>query len=238
MTFGYVCEIAATSVIVGLVEDYSQSTSLHFPMPFTRTPHWLRNTLVTNEVLPGLYICADLRAPSFYRLYLLWLPWIVYDGALCLLALWCAVGCWRSGRGLGRTDGACIQDSLVAGNASYFFLYAFVPRLDRRVIPTSLFQQPCTGVRRQRRHGTISRGTSSSPLRVTTALLTRDRATQIAWSAVAEGYPAAMEVMVGCRLILHLRTLLVRNADRKRCEIIESDAPWVVRCRPLSTVLA
>lgn len=157
MTFGYLCEIAATTVIIGLVEEYSQSTSIRFP----RRSRSLfgKKTIVTNEVLPGLYVCADVRAPSFYRLYLLWLPLIVYDGALCLLALWHA---WISGYRVGRTDGACIQDGLVAGNASYFFWYAFVPTLGR-VIPdvVALFRQLLTGMRRQHRHRTMSRGTSS-----------------------------------------------------------------------------
>ena len=85
-----------------------------------------------------------------------------------------------SGYRVGRTDGAFIQDGLVAGNLSYFFWYAFVPRLDRgacssrRVSPPP-FQQPRTGVHRQHRHRTMSRGTPPSPLRVTiNTFLTRD----------------------------------------------------------------
>ena len=86
------------------------------------------NTVV-NEIQPGLYICADTNAPSFYRQYIIWLPVIVFDGVLCLLAVWNGVNHWMSGYRPKRIDGVYIADALIKGNAIYCVWYALSPLL-------------------------------------------------------------------------------------------------------------
>lgn len=78
---------------------------------------------VTNEILIGLYICANTQAPSFYHQYVLWLPVVVYDGLLCLLAVRRGVSSWMSGYRAKRLDGVYITDILVKDNVGYFVWY-------------------------------------------------------------------------------------------------------------------
>lgn len=51
---------------------------------------------------------------------------------------------------------------------------------------------------------------------------------------VSEGYPGAMEPLIGCRLILNLRASLAQNLEE---EDMESDAPWAVVVPPSTTLL-
>lgn len=83
---------------------------------------FMRKQPPTRLFTMGLYVCANEDGPPFYRSYGFWLPVTVYDGILCLLALWYGVGIWMSGRRLNRMNGVYISDSLVKGNAGYFFL--------------------------------------------------------------------------------------------------------------------
>ncbi|KAH0828772.1 hypothetical protein J3R83DRAFT_3210 [Lanmaoa asiatica] len=120
MIFGYVSEIAAMSTILGFV-DYSRST---FAFPLNNSRSCIRGLpvseiLVPNEIMTGLYICS-VDLPSFFRLYIFWLPVLVYDTGLCLLALWYGISVWMSGYRARRMDGAYIADVLLKGSAGYF----------------------------------------------------------------------------------------------------------------------
>ena len=130
--FGYLCEIAAVSTIMGYVSADAQSTS-YVSLTNSRiaglNTHTYIQTPVTNEILKGLYICADVRIPSFGQTYVLWVPVIVYDTILCLLVVWPCVRTWISAyrrAGARWTDSVrtiTITDELVAGNAGNFFGY-------------------------------------------------------------------------------------------------------------------
>ena len=74
------------------------------------------------DEIMGLYICADVRHPSFYELYVSWLPVIVYDTMLCLLALWHGIRNWLEYR-IRRMDGVNIADAVIKGNVRYFLWY-------------------------------------------------------------------------------------------------------------------
>ena len=77
----------------------------------------------------GLYICADTQALSLYPPYVVRLPVVVYDGILCLLAVWRGVRIWMSGYRANRLDGVHIAEILVQDNAGYFVWYACSHRL-------------------------------------------------------------------------------------------------------------
>ncbi|KAF8125424.1 hypothetical protein EV363DRAFT_630127 [Boletus edulis] len=164
--FGYGCEIAAMLTISGYL--YS-------------------DLAITNEILPGLYICADTQAPSFYEPYVIWLPVIVYDGILCLLALWHGIRTWMSDR-TKRLDGVYIADVLIKDNVGYFLCILLT-------CIVSVVIAQCLGLR---------------------------------WKEVSEEFPAPMEVVIGCRLILNLRSAFVRDTEQNHSD----DAPWVVRRLP------
>lgn len=118
--------------------------------------------IVTNEIETGLYICADTQAPSFYHQYIIWLPVIVFDGVLCVLALWYGISHWMSGYRAMRIDGVYIADALIKGHATYFFWYALSPLL--RYPNRSIFlRQHNTGVYRQHRYRAIFWSTYSPP---------------------------------------------------------------------------
>ena len=80
--------------------------------------------VVTNETLPGLHICANTQGPSFFQPYILWLPVVVYDGILCLLAAWRGIRSWMEGYRFRRLNGVYIADVLVKDNVGYFLWYA------------------------------------------------------------------------------------------------------------------
>ena len=89
--------------------------------------HYRFGNIATNEFQIGLYICADIDGPSFYQPYVIWLPVVVYDGILGLLAIWCGVSIWMAGYRAKRMDGVHIADVLVKGNVGYFVWYACSP---------------------------------------------------------------------------------------------------------------
>lgn len=127
LIFGYVCEVAALSTITSLIDADSQSTPLCFlpaSIHANGCMRYLFGNIVTNEILMGLYICADMDAPSFYRPYVIWLPIVVCDGILCLLAVWYGVSVWMAGYRAKRSDGVRIADVLVRGGVGYFVWYA------------------------------------------------------------------------------------------------------------------
>lgn len=133
MIFGFVCEIVAVMTIVGFAIADLRSTSVRYTPIFHQPIHVydsiadLFGNAVTNEIMAGFYICVDLGGPSLYHSYGIWLPIIVYDGILFLLALWKSVSSWISGDRARQINGARITDALVKGNASYFFRYARSP---------------------------------------------------------------------------------------------------------------
>ncbi|KAF8121058.1 hypothetical protein EV363DRAFT_1366785 [Boletus edulis] len=153
MIFGYGCEIAAVLTISGYL--YSDLAT-------------------TNEILSGLYICADTQAPSFYRPYVIWLPVVVYDSILCLLALWHGIRTWMSGYRTKQLDGVYIADVLIKDNVGYFLciLLAYI---------VSVVIAQCLGLR---------------------------------WTEISEEFPAPMEIVIGCRLILNLRSAFVQDTEQ------------------------
>jgi len=171
MTLGYVCEIAAMLTIFVLLDAGSQ---------------------ITNEIMNGLYICADLEAPSFYRQYVIWLPVVAYDGILFLLAARRGVSIWMSGYRAKRVDGVYIADVLVKDNVGYFVCILLIC-----IISVVIAQ--CLG---------------------------------IVWTMVSEEFPAPMEVVIGCRLILNLRSSLVQGRETEY-RPFRADAPWIA-LNPLS----
>jgi len=146
MVFLCVCEFAAMVTIIGFLDAYWQ---------------------ITNEILTS-YICADIDGPSFFQMYMYWLPVIVCHTVLCLLALWRGVrNCMRESRihGMNR---ARLADILVKGNTTHYLC----------VILTSLTN--------------IIIGQYLGPT----------------WVTVSEAFPAPIHVVIGCRLILNLRSAL------------------------------
>ncbi|KAG8221435.1 hypothetical protein J3R82DRAFT_1626 [Butyriboletus roseoflavus] len=105
--FCYFCGVAALSTIMGLVNA---------------------DTEIVNESV-GLYICADLRSPSFYQTYIFWVPVIGYDSILFMFALWHCIRTWVSTyrraetRWKGSVRALTITDVLIAGNVGYFLGY-------------------------------------------------------------------------------------------------------------------
>ncbi|KAN0082450.1 hypothetical protein V8E55_008245 [Tylopilus felleus] len=172
MIFGYICEIAAMVIILGLLDADSQ---------------------ITNEILPGLHICANIDGPSFYQPYVLWLPVVVYDGILCLLAAWRGIRSWMQGYRAKRVDGVYIADVLVKDNVGYFLCILLICIVSA----------------------------------VTAQIFGR------LWMEVSEEFPAPMEVVVGCRLILNLRSCLIQDIE-KEDHYFRDDAPWSV-LHPLSS---
>lgn len=83
MVSSYVCEIAAVLTIWGFLNAGAQRTSFSI-----HTGSRIHRDLVTNNISPTSYICANAHDPSFYRPYVFWLLIVVYDSILCLLALW------------------------------------------------------------------------------------------------------------------------------------------------------
>ncbi|KAH0828765.1 hypothetical protein J3R83DRAFT_3201, partial [Lanmaoa asiatica] len=167
MIFGYVCEVAAISTILGFIDD----------------------SRITNEIVAGLYICT-VDGPSFFRLYIFWLPVLVYDTGLCLLALWYGISIWMSGYRARRMDGVYIADVLVKGNAGYFFCIILMCLVN--IVIGQYLGLP--------------------------------------WTKVSEEFPAPMEVVIGCRLILTLRSALVQDTIEEG-----DDAPWMVHVPPVNT---
>jgi len=171
MIFGYVCEIVAMAVIMGYLAEYAK---------------------ITNNLLGALYICGDVKAPSFYRAYVIWLPVLVYDGLLCLLALWSGIDHWRSGHCAERLHLRCIADTLVVGNVAYFFSIIL---------------------------GTVIASVLGQYFGVT-------------WAIVSQGFPAPVETMAGCRLILSLRVTFLHDKRKEHSELV-SDAFTPYAMRPL-----
>jgi len=164
MILGYVCEIAAVTTVMGFVDAYAQTT---------------------NTILEGLYICADVRGPSFYQEYLFWLPFIVYDGMLCMLALWHGISSRMSGYHAKWKTGIYVADILIKGNVGYF-LCLLVASMISIVIGQFL---------------------------------------AIQWTEVSQAFPATIESMIACRLILDLRSSLVRQVEKNAHEMV-SDMAW------------
>ncbi|KAI9573082.1 hypothetical protein HD554DRAFT_2167369 [Boletus coccyginus] len=172
MIFGYVCEIAAMVTILGLLDAYAQTT---------------------NEIAKGLYICANTQSPPFYRSYDIWLPVVMYDGILCLLAVWHGVRSWVTGYRVGRSDGVNIASILVIGNAGYF-LCLLLTCIASIIIAQYL---------------------------------------GVTWMEVSQEFPAPIEVVIGCRLILSLRSSLVPDTEKEDLHIRDG-TPWIALV-PLSS---
>jgi len=152
MVFVCVSQLAAMATIVGFLDMYWQ---------------------ITNEILTGSYMCADENAPSFYRLYVLWLPAIVGDSILCLLALWHGIRTWMSGYRISGKNTMFLADALIKGNVGYF-LCVILASLVNIIIGQFL---------------------------------------GITWTKVSEAFPSPIQVVIGCRLILNLRSTLARNTE-------------------------
>jgi hypothetical protein len=131
MVFGYVCEIAALLTIFSFIDADSKSTSAFpisfYPFMLDEFMGYLFGNVVSNELLTGLYICANMQGPSFYHPYVIWVPVVVYDAILCILAVWRGASIWMSGYRAKRLDGVYITDILVKDNAGYFVWYACSP---------------------------------------------------------------------------------------------------------------
>lgn len=127
MIVGYTCEIVAMSTIMGFADAEARSTKyVYVNLLLSIHAHescYLFGNIVTNEILEGLYIC-NVQGPYFYELYIFWLPLLVWDSMLCLLALWHGIRNCISGYRARRMDGVHIADVVVKGNAGYFFWYA------------------------------------------------------------------------------------------------------------------
>ncbi|KAF8546466.1 hypothetical protein OG21DRAFT_1119902 [Imleria badia] len=151
-------------------------------------PHGFRlHARITDEIMMGLYICADVHPLSFYQSYLFWLPVIMYDTMLCLLALWHSISNWRSEHPVRRMDGVNITDTLVKGNLRYFLCITLTCVVN--VVIGECFGLP--------------------------------------WTEVFQAFPAPMEAVIGCRLILSLRSSLVQDEDEVDRRL-QDDASWVV----------
>ncbi|KAN0082462.1 hypothetical protein V8E55_008257 [Tylopilus felleus] len=176
MVFGYVCEIVAIVVILGLLDADSQ---------------------ITNETLPGLHICANTQGPSFFQPYILWLPVVVYDGILCLLAAWRGIRSWMEGYRFRRLNGVYIADVLVKDNVGYFLCILLT----------------C----------------------IVSAVTAQTFGARRLWMEVSEEFPAPMEVVIGCRLILNLRSCLIQDTEKdSEDHDFQDDVRWSV-LRPLSS---
>jgi len=123
---------------------------------------YLFGNIATNEIAKGLYICANTQSPPFYRSYDIWLPVVVYDGILCLLAVWHGVRSWMTGYRTGRSDGVNIADILVKGNAGYFLWCVHVHLGDNLYsehdTSSHFLRQSITDMHCQYHRHTISRG--------------------------------------------------------------------------------
>lgn len=108
---------------------YVGALILYLPIrAYDAVPGLFGNT-ATNEITTGLYMCASEDGPTFYYSYGFWLPVTVYDGILCLFALWYGVSTWMSGYCANGMNRVHIVDALVKGNMGYFFRYARSPSL-------------------------------------------------------------------------------------------------------------
>jgi len=119
-------------------------------------------------MMAGSYICTDVHSPSFFQMYIFWLPVIVGHGVLCLVALWHGIRNWMSGyriRGMNRVH---LADVLIKGNVGYYLC------LSNIVIGLYLGDT---------------------------------------WTVVSEAFPAPIHVVIGCRLILNLRSTLSRDVQ-------------------------
>ncbi|KIJ62709.1 hypothetical protein HYDPIDRAFT_41839 [Hydnomerulius pinastri MD-312] len=141
----YVAEIVAMSVILGIANAADTGV---------------------NEPAPGIYICsvATISAPRVF--YSFWLPPVIFESILCLLAI--RIGIQRSKEQFrpALISGTRLLNVVIKGNVVYF-----VGILVACVVNAAMWQN-----------------------------------LGFLWLEVPEGFPQAMEVIAGCRLILHIRS--------------------------------
>ncbi|KAH7925224.1 hypothetical protein BV22DRAFT_1129157 [Leucogyrophana mollusca] len=75
-------------------------------------------TIVVNDPLPDVKICAVDNLPNF--LFSLWMPIIIFEGLLCMFALWAGVKQLVLRSKLEGFRGGRAVDALVKGNVFYF----------------------------------------------------------------------------------------------------------------------
>ncbi|KAG1751502.1 uncharacterized protein EDB91DRAFT_610192 [Suillus paluster] len=132
---------------------------------------------ITNEPLPGIRVCAVTRAAPVVAY--VWLPDIVFEAFLFLLAARIGFKRGRFGFNIFRMERKSLINALLYGNVHYFFCI-----LVANAVNAGIWQ-----------------GLGPS------------------WFEVPEGFAAAIEVTLGCRMVLDLKSAL---SDSEGLRILDS----------------
>ncbi|OAX42535.1 hypothetical protein K503DRAFT_797087 [Rhizopogon vinicolor AM-OR11-026] len=122
----------------------------------------------TNEPLPGIRICAVMRAPP--ALAYIWLPDIIFGAFLFVLAARVGFKRGRFGSNIFRMERKDLVDALLHGNLHYFFCILAV-----NVVNAGVWKW-----------------------------------LGYTWFEAPEGFAAVIEIILGCRMVLDLRSTVSR----------------------------
>ncbi|KIJ62348.1 hypothetical protein HYDPIDRAFT_114878 [Hydnomerulius pinastri MD-312] len=140
------------------------------------------DAIAISEPVAGLYICTDIWGSTIFKFYSFWIPVVIFESILCLLALCVSIRHLLSGYRARGINGVDLSGALVKGNVFYFFCI-----LVACVVNTAMWQN-----------------------------------LGFQWIEVPEGFPVTMAVVVGCRLILSLRSALLQDSEAEVGEQVVS----------------